>query len=162
MTKTLTQHFERFTYVNSDIKKGLFPLVDVPENIEYKVFKFGEGIQSEMAIMEMKDKGYEPATFSELLAWPDWNEEDIIVALGSVGEVHGDRRVPYLRARGSERRLGLDWWGFSWHSACRFLGVRNWSLKTSDPLNPALDPLDALTLGNFLVELDLLIKKYTK
>lgn len=157
MTKTLQQHFERFDYVDSDIKKGLFPLLDVSDKLEYKVFNFGDDISSEAVVKRIKELGYEPATFSEFLAWPHWNEKDIIVALGSVGEVSGFRHVPYLDRDGSRRGLGLYWWDDDWFSFCHFLGVRNSDLKTSDPLNPALVPLDALILGRIEKKLDVLL-----
>lgn len=161
-TKTLTQHFESFTYVDSDIKKGLFPLVDVPENTEYRLFHFNKYISSEDAIKEMEKEGYRAAIFSELLTWPICNEKDWVVALGSVGVVHGYRVVPFLRADGSRRDLDLYWWDVSWNSYFRFLGVRNSSLKTSDPLNPALDPLDALALERRIKSLERDMEKIKK
>lgn len=156
-TKTLQQHFERFDYVDSDIKKGLFPLLDVSDKLEYKVFNFGDDVSSEAVVKRIKELEYEPATFSELLAWPHWNEKDIIVALGSVGEVDGCRCVPCLDGRDSERGLNLSWWGGAWPARYRFLGVRNSDLKTSDPLNPALVPLDTLILGRIEKKLDALL-----
>lgn len=69
-TKTLEKHFKRFDYVNSDIKNGLFPLLEVSDKVEYKVFHFDRYISSEEAVAKIRTEGFDPATFSELLAWP--------------------------------------------------------------------------------------------
>lgn len=155
MTKTLQQHFERFDYVNPEIRKGIFIFTEASKDIQYRVFNF-EYITSENAVKEIKDAGYEPATFSELLAWPDWNEKDWVVALGSVGRVFGSRRVPCLVRSGSERGLGLGWWVGCWGSYYRFLGTK---LSSDSRISetPALIPLDTLILGRIENKLDALL-----
>lgn len=130
---------KKFDYVNSNIVDGFFP---EPTSIssDYKLFHINRYISSEDAIEEMKKEGYRAANAWELLQWPDWNEKDLVVALGSVGEVGGARLVPYLGRDDSERYLDLGLWDGSWGGDCRFLAVAidskedsNSALKTSEP-----------------------------
>lgn len=141
---------KKFDYVNSHITDDLFL---IPEKIssDYKLFYFNRSISSEEAIKEMKAAGYLPANAWELLSWKEWNEEDLVVALGSVGKVGGDRLVPYLGRRDSERYLNLYWWDSDWNADCRFLGVRDSSLSTSKPKKSALGASDTLTLPAELI-----------
>lgn len=160
-TKTLEQHFKRFDYVNSDIKNGLFPLLEVSDKLEYKVFHFDRYISSEEAVAKIRTEGFDPATFSELLAWPDWDEKELVVALGSVGEVRGRRGVPFLSRLDSRRRLSLGWWGdLGWRGVCRFLGVRNLSSDSQTSEIPKLCPSIPLTLERIEKKLDLLLKHF--
>lgn len=114
----------KFDYVNPDIKDGIFPK---PTEIgtDYRLYHLNKHISSENAIQEMTNEGYRPATIHELLLWKDWNDKDWVVALGSVCEVVGYRRVSYLCRDGFERDLDLDWWGSGWDADFRFLGVKN-------------------------------------
>lgn len=118
----------KFDWVNSSITDNLF---ESPKEIgtDFKLFHFNMSISSEDAVKEMAVAGYRPAHVWELLTWNEWNENDSVVALGSVGEVDGDRYVPYLRGNDSERGLGLRWWDYDWDAYCRFLGVRNSSSR---------------------------------
>lgn len=119
----------KFDWVNSDITDDLFKL---PKKLrtDFKIFHFDKYISSENAILEMKKVGYEPANIYELLSWKDWNNTDLVVALGSVGEVGGSRYVPYLSRSDSGRSLGLYWFGGDWRAYCRFLGVRSLSSES--------------------------------
>lgn len=120
---------KKFDYVNSDITDTLF---SVPKEIgtDFKLYHFDRYISSEDAIKEMEKDGYKPANIYELLTWTGWNDNDWVVALGSVGKVDGDRRVPYLDGSGSRRDLHLRWFGLGWDALCRFLGVRNLSSES--------------------------------
>jgi hypothetical protein len=140
---------KKFDWVNSDIKDGLF---ETPKEIrtDLKLYNFNRYISSEDVVKEMEKDGYSPVNAWELLTWKDWNSIDLVVALGSVGKAGGGRSVPYLRRGVSERDLGLDWWGNGWRARCRFLAVRNSSLKPSEPLTPALGHSDTLTLPKIL------------
>lgn len=121
---TLKQLIEnkKFDYVNSDIESH-FELEKVRSD-DFKLFHFGRYISSEDAIKEMEKAGYVPANLTELLLWEKWNEEDWVVALGSVALVLGVRYVPYLDGRDSERNLNLHWFGDVWYGFCRFLGTK--------------------------------------
>lgn len=144
MTKTKIPKLEelikewKFDYVNFKIEDRLFPEPKEIKN-DYKLFHFNELLSSEDAIQKMKKEGYKPANVYELLLWKDWIEKDWITALGSVGRVDGDRRVPCLDGNDSGRGLSLYWWDGDWAADCRFLGVRNSSLKLKNsepsPLN---------------------------
>jgi len=133
----------KFDWVNFDIKDGLF---EKPKEIgtDFKLYHFGRYISSEDAIKGMQKDGYEPANAWELLSWEDWNEKDLVVALGSVAKVDGGRRVPYLGGDDSERYLNLRWFVSDWVAHCRFLAVRNSSLGTSES---GTGPSDTLALA---------------
>ena len=117
----------KFDYVDSDIEKH-FTLEEVRSK-EYKLFHFDRYISSEDAIKEMAKEGFLPANLAELLSWKEWNEEDCVIALGSVAWVYGDRRVPYLGRDDSERRLSLSWFDRGWNGNYRFLAVKFGSKK---------------------------------
>jgi hypothetical protein len=152
--KTFKQLTKKFDWVNQNIEIN-FPLEEINKNTEYRLFHFNRYISSEDAIKEMEKEGYTPATLSHLLDWQDWNENDWVIVLGSVGEIGGSRCVPFLYRSDSERDLGLFSLGGGWCAVFRFLGVRNLSLESSESL-------DSLTLPNFISELETLIKKYKK
>lgn len=143
MIKTFKGLTKRFDYVNSDIEPNF--TIEEPRSREYKLYHFDRYISSEDAVKEMGKDGYAPATLGELLSWKDWNESDWVVALGSVAEVSGDRRVPCLGGSGSGRGLRLSWWGRGWDRYGRFLAVRTESLGTQE------SPLETLTLPKELV-----------
>lgn len=151
MTKTTTQSLDslirslKFNWVNSDLTEERFPLTPVRSS-EYKLYHFDRHISSEDAISEMEKDGYIPASIHELLLWKDWNDKDFVVALGSVGEVHGYRSVPYLDGDGSERGLSLCWWGYGWDSRYRFLAVVRNSPSDTLTSTPALGNSETLTL----------------
>ncbi len=132
---------KKLDWVNPDIEKH-FTATAVPEDTEYKLFHFDRDISSKDAIEEIKHAGWRAANISELLSWCDWNWKDLVVALGSVAEVRGDRSVPVLYEDDSERFLYLDWFGGYWAARYRFLAVRNSRVPgTSDS-----SPSDSLTL----------------
>lgn len=137
----------KFDWVSPNIKDGVFP---EPTEIgtDYKLYHFDRYISSEDARQEMTNEGYRPATIHELLLWKDWNDKDLIVALGSVCTVDGSRDVPSLGRDASKRDLNLYWWVIVCYARCRFLAVRNLSLETkklgtSDSVSLALGYLEA-------------------
>jgi hypothetical protein len=119
----------RYDWTNSGIIAKHFP-IEGKGTIEYeaKLFHFNRNISPEKAIEAMKKAGFEPATIEHLLAFAEkYSEEQRkypIIGLGSVAEVDGARRVPYLRRIGSRRGLDLVWFDGDWDSDCRFLAVR--------------------------------------
>lgn len=143
MTKTFKQLTKRFDYVNSGIEPNF--TIEEPRSQEYKLYHFDKNVTSEEVVKEMGKEGYAPATLGELLSWKNWNDMDLVVGLGSVAEVGGRRRVPYLGGDGSSRRLSLGWWGREWRRYCRFLAVRTESLEAKK------SPLESLTLPKELV-----------
>jgi len=124
----------RYDWINPDITAERFPMVGtgaVP--VEARLFQFDRILSSEDAVAAIKatdaENPWEPATIAHLLAFgathPDEQRQYPIIALGSVAEVHGIRRVPYLCRSGAERGLPLRWWDDGWDDFCRFLAVRN-------------------------------------
>jgi hypothetical protein len=125
-----------FDWVNDDITPKRFPIKGTGiVELETKVFHFDRYISSKDAVAAIKadDKAnpWEPATIEALLAYaakhPDEQRQYPIIGLGSVAEVRGDRRVPYLRRHGAERSLRLSWWDGGWLDYSRFLAVRKLS-----------------------------------
>lgn len=113
----------RFDSTDNCITDKRFPTPDRLWN-DYKEFHFGENISSEKAVKQMRAEGYDPANSHELLLWNGWNGENFVIALGSVAQVSGSRRVLCLYRDGSGRSLGLRWWGGGWYAYDRFLAVR--------------------------------------
>ncbi len=119
----------KYDWVNPNFTQENFP---IPENFvlgaDPKVFHFNRSISSEDAIKEMDEVGYKPAMIWDLLNYgaknPEEQQKFPIIGLGSVGEVHGGRYVPYLNRCVSGRDLYLVWWDGGWDAYCRFLGVR--------------------------------------
>lgn len=126
---------------NKDITPERFPISGSGiEEFEFKLFGegFENGISSERVIKIIKDDDkvnpWEPAKTEHTLAFgaqfPEEQRKHPIIGLGSVARVHGDRRVLCLDRDGSERHLGLRWFGNGWRAYGRFLAVR----KVSRPL----------------------------
>jgi len=141
-TKNLEELIDswKFDYVNLYIDDESFPEQEIRSN-DYKLFHFDKDNTSENIIEEMKKEGYLPANIYELLNWKNWNGKDWVVALGSVGEVSGNRHVPYLIGGVSKRYLDLGWWGYGWRSDVRFLVVRNSSLGSLETKDSSSDTL---------------------
>lgn len=133
MTKTIPQlnnliKDRKFDWVSSDIEKAKWNTEEIGS--DYKLFHFDRYISSEDAIKEMEKEGYRAANIHELLLWKDWNDKDLVVALGSVARVGGRRRVSCLGGSASGRGLGLGCWDGGWGAFYRFLAVRNLSSGT--------------------------------
>lgn len=118
----------KYDWVNGDIIAKYFPVVEVPTLEGENLFHFNRNISSEDAIAEMDKVGYRPATMAELLVYgaknPEMQRQFPIVALGSVAQIDGTRRVGILGEGGSGRKLNLDYFDGGWGGGCRFLAVR--------------------------------------
>ena len=119
----------KYDYVNPNITEDNFPVpAEFVLGSEPKIYHFNRYISSENAIKEMDKDGYRPAMIWDLLDYGAKNPEEQrkypIIGLGSIGEVDGDREVPYLIGFDSERRLNLYRWDDVWGSDYRFLAVR--------------------------------------
>lgn len=123
----------RYDWKNDELTAKRFPIVG--EGIveyEFRYIHPNRKVSSENAVYLIKkedsENPWEPAKTEHLLAYgeafPEEQRKFPIVALGSVGEVRGDRHVPCLDKGGSERGLNLGWWGGGWNDDCRFLAVR--------------------------------------
>ena len=118
-----------YDWENDNLTAKRFPIKGEGKvDLEVKLFHFDRSISSEDAKRTIEESGYQVAQTEHLLAYGAKNPEEQrkypIVALGSVGKVHGDHFVPYLGKDGSERYLRLGWWDSDWHYHCRFLAVR--------------------------------------
>lgn len=119
----------RYDWTNSDITAKRFPITGKGiMEFEARYFRFNRNISSEKAIEAMAEEGWEPAKIEHLLCfgekYPDEQRKFPIVALGSVAEVDGSRRVPCLGRVDSGRDLCLGWFGRGWVPDGRFLAVR--------------------------------------
>ncbi len=84
---------------------------------------------SEQVLVEMNRLGLRPADLRELLSLGVQQpkllqEKHLIVALGDVFQINGDRLVAYLSRSDSVRDLNLDWFDDEWSGICRFAAVR--------------------------------------
>lgn len=121
----------KYDWKNYDLTAKRFSITgEGVQEFEARYFHFNRAISSEDALRLIKedDGGWEPAKTEHLLVFgannPDEQRKFPIVALGSVGEVSGDRLVPYLDGDGSRRNLGLYWFDGGWGACCRVLAVR--------------------------------------
>jgi hypothetical protein len=127
----LTERIARGKYgsVNSDINEKRFPHdVTTVGEWEFKLAHPNRSISSEDAKKESEAGGWSSAKAEHLFAFgeafPEEQRKYPIVALGSVCEVRGSRRVLALWDDGGKRGLGLSWWCGGWRPFCRFLVVR--------------------------------------
>ena len=103
---------------------------------EARYFHFDKDASSEAAVEAIV--GEDPAnpwgpaqtehTLSYGAKYPEEQRKFPIVGLGSSARVDGLRSVLCLSEVGSERDLGLGWWGGGWRRHCRFLAVRKISV----------------------------------
>jgi hypothetical protein len=121
----------KYDWISSDITEAHFPMyANFFLGTESKLYHFNHEISSENAIKEAKKDGYRPATIWDLLDHgaknPNLQRRFRIVALGSVAEVVGYRRVACLGRDDHGRCLFLGWFGSYWNNGdYRFLAVRN-------------------------------------
>jgi hypothetical protein len=143
----------KYDWSNSNINDENFPLKsEKVQTLDVALFHFDEEIESAEAIARMEKEGYVPATVEHLLSlgiqYPDLQREFLIVALGSVVQLYGIRRVAYLDGSGSRRGLDLDWLDGRWRRQCRFLAFRKHGPQNSEPSLSLVGSLVTLTLGN--------------
>lgn len=126
----------RYDWKNDDITAKRFP-IEGKGTVEFEavLFHFDKDISSEDAKKQIEEAGYEVGKIEHVLSfganYPEEQRKFPIVGLDSVGEVLGDRCVPYLVRYDSGRFLYLGWWGGDWGADCRFLGVRKKVSQTS-------------------------------
>lgn len=122
-----------YDWKNDDLTDKRFPIKgDGVQEFEACLIHPNRSISSEDCIQLIKDTDktnpWEPAQTEHLLAfgakYPEEQRKFPIIALGSVGEVDGNRGVPCLDEDGSKRGLHLPWFGGGWRARCRFLAVR--------------------------------------
>lgn len=117
----------RYDWVNSGITVSRFPITEIPELKDERLFSFSRDISTEDAKAEMDKEGYRPATMAELLVYGAKNTEDqrenLIVELGSVAWVVRGGYVGVLVGCGSKRRVNLVLIGDGWSRQFRFLAV---------------------------------------
>lgn len=84
-------------------------------------------MSSENVIKDMEQENFRPATLRELAAFgaknPDEQRKCGIIGLGSVMNRNDIHSVPYLELYGSERHMGVAWWGNDWPDRFCFLAV---------------------------------------
>lgn len=120
----------KYDWVDENITEVNFPM---PENFvlgtEPKLYHFNRSISSEDAIKEIEKDGFRPARIWDLLDYgaknPELQIQFPIVALGSVAQVGGSRRVACLDMGNAGRGLDLYWFEDDWRGIARFLAVRN-------------------------------------
>lgn len=131
---------------NENITEDKFPVKgEGCVEFEYAFFSFDHPISSKDAVVQIttsdSENPWEPAKIEHLLAYgvknPEVQRKYLIIALGSIGEVDGKHRVPYLYGSGAGRWLSLDFWGCDWNDNPCFLAVRKkTSLLEIDSLAP--------------------------
>lgn len=120
----------KYDWVNENITDANFPkTTNNTVSVDVELLHFGRNISSEIALSEMKKKGFRPATIWELLdfgaKYPEIQKQFPVIALGSFCVLNDNRHVPFLSWNSSERHLNLDWFDSGWLVYCRFLVVRN-------------------------------------
>ena len=119
-----------FDWSNDNINSTNFPKPANGQKSEKEIaiFHFAKTMSSEAVIAEMNKAEYRPATIWELTGLakkePDLQRKFPVVALGSVCELRGDRRVAGLYGDAGGRGLGLYCFGVDWSDRCRFAAVR--------------------------------------
>ena len=122
-----------YDWKNGNLTGKLFPIKgDGIVEFEACLFHFNRVIESKDAIKAIKaadkDNPWSAAKVEQVLSFgavcPEEQCKYPIIGLGSVAEIGGNRYVPVLWGYGSERGLGLDWFGSGWGGGCRFLAVR--------------------------------------
>lgn len=149
-----------FDYVNPNI----VPLFkDEPlRGGAVEIRQFNRTITSEEVISELAKDGCVPATATELFAWHSENKSKLkkyesVIALGSVKEFEGDRRVCSAWLYDSERNAGLYWFDYEWDAYDWFAFSRE-STQTLKSKSSALSPLDLISeIESKLAELKKLV-----
>lgn len=118
----------KYDEVHPEITPRYFPIVDMPDLKDERLFHFDRGILSEDAAEEMRSEGYRPASTAEKLIYgarnPEHQRSYHIVALGSIHLMNSIRVVTVLYGSAQKRGLGLSLFGNDWPKQYRFLGVK--------------------------------------
>ncbi len=121
-----------YDYVNPEIAKVSFQPFEGERGRKKKFFKlyyfFGEDLQFDDAIGEMKKDGSRPAIHQELLVlgetYPEIQRQFPIIALGTICfNCDGYRCVVELWGDSEKRGLDLVWYDGDWRGHYYFLGV---------------------------------------
>ena len=123
----------KYDWANDNIvKKFQFDQLTIGE-WEFKLVPAGKLISSEAAKKLCEADGFQAAKLEHLLVFgamfPEEQKKNPVIALGSVCEFGGSRRVPGLWFGVDRRKLVLYWWSDGWNGNYRFLSVR----KVSKP-----------------------------
>ncbi len=119
----------KYGWINSNINEKRFPHdVTTVGEWEYDLYHPNCDISSEDAKSRAEVDGFIVAKAEHLLSFgesfPEEQRKYPIIALGSVCEVDGGRRVLALWDGDGRRDLRLYCWSAGWDSRCRFLRVR--------------------------------------
>jgi len=120
----------KYDWVNNDITAEYFPITGSGKvEIDFQLVHLDKSTSSKEVLSHMEKNNLRPATLAELLAfgakYPELQREFPICALGSSWvDSGGDRGVPGLVRRDSERGLDLGWFDGDWGGYGRFLAVR--------------------------------------
>ncbi len=120
----------KYDWVNNDITAEHFPVTGSGKTeVNVELVHLNKSVSSEAVLAHMEANGLRPATLAELLAFgAKYTEIQIefpVIALGSSWvDSGGDRGVPGLVRRDSERGLDLGWFDGDWGGYGRFLAVR--------------------------------------
>lgn len=99
-----------FRQVSHDITNHRFPESNRLWS-NYKVFRFKKNISPNKVVKEMRSQGFEPANSHELVLWEGHNNEEKVVALGSIVSIEGYSSALFLDKNGTIKDLyliGLD------------------------------------------------------
>lgn len=120
----------KLTFSNSQITSVHFPKVSGGKSTVKKIalFSFNKSVSSEVAISEMKKRGYVPITIQDLLSlavkYPNLQREHLIVAFGSVCALEGVSHVAFIYGFSLSRQLRLYNIKNDWSDICRFAAIR--------------------------------------
>jgi len=122
----------KYTWINSNVTPERFPLTGEGKwEVEYEIIHLNldRCARSEDAVTEIKRRGMEPAKIEDLLTFgakhPELQRNFSLVALGSVADFDGNRRVLLLYGDVDERGMDLRGWDGVYHVGYRFLAVKS-------------------------------------
>ncbi|BFD24986.1 MAG: hypothetical protein JST_000305 [Candidatus Parcubacteria bacterium] len=120
-----------YNFCNYDIKREKLPLTELSDpqkTLLVSLLSFDQRIDSKEVILQMKLKGFRPASLAELIyfemAYPELCAGVPIIALGSVyRDSFGINSVPQFVADKNGRNLFLDLVDGDWEIGDKFLAV---------------------------------------
>lgn len=119
----------RYDWSNDNFTSKNFSVNGTDVAVALELVHLNKVISSEDVLRHLEENGMRPTTVEEFLSfgatYPEIQREFPVLCLGSSWVFpDGDRRVPCLLRGGSDRGLGLCWFGGGWLEDCRFLAVR--------------------------------------
>ncbi|MGI5827249.1 MAG: hypothetical protein ACOX6C_02290 [Patescibacteria group bacterium] len=120
-----------YDFCNYDIKEDKSPLTELSnpgKTLSVSLFSFDQKIGSKEVILQMKLKGFRPASLVELIyfemAYPELCTGAPIIALGSIyRDSFGINSVPQFVLDKNGRNLYLDLFDGDWEQGDKFLAV---------------------------------------